>query len=215
MTLNTYIDHTLLKPFASQALVKKLCVEAIQYNFYAVCVSPYFVPFCATQLEGSSVKISSVIGFPYGYNSIKSKKEDISSILNQTDEFDVVVNLNAVVNEAWSTVENEIHEITSHVHAHGKVIKYILESANISSHALSQLCQVANQAGVDYIKTSTGVLGPGASVEHVQLMRKWADDKIQIKASGGIRDRATALAMIEAGATRIGASQSIAIVSEG
>ena len=212
MKLNQYIDHTLLSPFSTSEQVETLCREAMEYDFYSVCVSPYHTAMARKFLGNSAVKIASVIGFPYGYNSMSSKAENMNSIVNLIDEYDVVVNLQAVVNKDWQTVQTEIMELTQFAHQHKKVIKWIVESGNISEEALGQLCTFCNEAQVDFMKTSTGMLGTGATLSAVTFMRAHLDDTIAIKASGGIRDRESAMTYINAGATRIGASKSVEIV---
>ena len=214
MKLHKLIDHTLLSPFAEAHQAKKLCEEAIIHQFYSVCISPYFVPFCRQHLSGSQVRICTVIGFPFGYNSIASKQRDIESLLPTVDEFDIVINLQAVTNEDFNLIDNEAELLTNHVQQEGKVVKWIVESGNISSNHLRTLCDIMNTHRPDFIKTSTGVLGAGATLEAVTTMREYLHNDIQIKASGGIRDRQTALAMIQAGASRIGASKSVQIVGE-
>lgn len=214
MKLNRYIDHTLLSPFATHNEIEKLCQEAVDHKFYSVCVSPYFAIVAKNILIDSSVKVAVVIGFPYGYNSISSKKKNIISVSPYVDEVDVVINLQAVIAEDWHYLKKEINELTAEAHENNLVIKWIVESGNISLEQLKQLCEMCNEARVDFMKTSTGMLGTGATLEAIQTMREELDEGIQIKASGGIRDRETAIKFINAGATRIGASRSVAIVSE-
>ena len=212
MKLNKSIDHTNLGPFTPLEDIKTLCEEAIEYGFFAVCVSPYHTSFCHEFLKHSDVKISTVIGFPYGYDSIESKASNMTAIHLLVDEFDIVVNLQAVINNDWRHIEGEIAQLTHLAHQYNTIVKWIVESGNISESQLERLCAICNKANVDFMKTSTGMLGAGASVEAITFMRAHLDDDIQLKASGGIRDRNTALKMVKAGATRIGASKGIEIV---
>ena len=212
MKLNRFIDHTLLSPFATTAEIEKLCKEALEYNFYAVCVSPFFAKLAHDLLINSTTAVAIVVGFPYGYNSTKSKSVTISETNNLINEVDVVINLQALLSEDWNLISEEIHELTNQAHENNLVIKWIVESGNISTEQLTRLCAIANHAKIDFMKTSTGMLGTGATMEAVETMRRLLDDSIQIKASGGIRDRATALRYIQAGASRIGASKGIEIV---
>lgn len=214
MKVNAFIDHTILSPFTTTKQIDSLCQEAIDYAFYAICISPYFVSTANSKLKDTSVKISTVISFPYGHDPILSKKACMNSTAQFVDEFDVVVNLQAVVNENWDLVQQEIHELTSHAHSQQKIIKWIVESGNINKQQLARLCDICNEARVDFMKTSTGALGPGAVLFDVRFMRQHLDDSIAIKASGGIRDFITAASYIEAGARRIGTSSGVKIVRE-
>ena len=214
MKLNRYIDHTLLAPFATAQQVKSLCQEAIDYSFYAVCVSPYFARLAQKLLVNSDIKVSTVIAFPYGYESTSSKVACMEATVAAIDEYDVVVNLQAVMNEDWTLVQNEIITLTRQAHQQKKIIKWIVESGNISENYLLRLCEICNEANVDYMKTSTGMLGTGATLSAVNFMRAHLNNHISIKASGGIRDRQTALSYIEAGASRIGASRGVEMVTD-
>lgn len=209
MNLNRYIDHTLLNPFAKRQAVEQLCQEAIDYNFYAVCVSPFHTCVAYHLLEAYEIKLATVIGFPYGYDTIKNKLDAVAEALPIVDEFDIVINLQATSDENYDYLRDEITQLTTYAHDNNKLVKWIVESGNIPTSQLAQLCAIANEAKIDFMKTSTGMLGAGASVDSIKFMRSQLDEAIAIKASGGIRDRATALAMIDAGATRIGASRSV------
>lgn len=212
MKLNRNIDHTNLSPFSTFAEIEKLCQEAREYDFYAVCVSPYYAQVAHDLLIDSSTAVAIVVGFPYGYNNTKSKSATIAEAHKIVDEIDVVINLQALLAEDWKLISNEMHALTSQAHDAELVIKWIVESGNISAEQLNGLCDIANESQIDFMKTSTGMLGTGATMEAVTTMRKLLDPSIQIKASGGIRDQATALSYIEAGASRIGASKGIDIV---
>jgi len=212
--LNKFIDHTLLKPTCLVSDIEKLCAEAKQYDFAAVCVPPPFVKLAKEKTEGTSVKVATVIGFPFGYSAIEAKiAEIILAMVDGTEELDVVANITAIKNGDWTAIADEINHILPIVRSKQKVIKIIIESGVLTNDEIIKCCDIYGVAGIDYLKTSTGYADKGASVEAVTLFRKYLPDNVQIKASGGIRDYATAQSMIEAGATRIGCSAGVAIVS--
>ena len=211
MDLAKYIDHTLLKPQASQADIIKLCQEARVYNFCSVCVNPYWVAFCKNQLHGSDVKVCTVIGFPLGANTTDTKVFEAKKALQDgADELDMVVNLGAVKSADWNTVLADIQAVRNA--GENFTLKVIIETSVLTDEEKIQVCQLAEKAGADFVKTSTGFTGGGATVADVTLMRKTVSDKVQVKASGGVRTRADFDAMLEAGATRIGASAGVKIV---
>ena len=212
--LNKFIDHTLLKPTCLVSDIEKLCAEAKQYDFAAVCVPPPFVKLAKEKTEGTSVKVATVIGFPFGYSATEAKiAEIILAMVDGADELDVVANISAIKNGDWTAIADEINHILPIVRSKQKVIKIIIESGVLTNDEIIKCCDIYGVAGIDYLKTSTGYAEKGASVEAVVLFRKYLPDNVQIKASGGIRDYATAQLMIEAGATRIGCSAGVAIVS--
>ena len=212
--LNKFIDHTLLKPTCLVSDIEKLCAEAKQYDFAAVCVPPPFVKLAKEKTEGTSVKVATVIGFPFGYSATEAKiAEIILAMVDGADELDVVANISAIKNGDWTAIADEINHILPIVRSKQKVIKIIIESGVLTNDEIIKCCDIYGVAGIDYLKTSTGYAEKGASVEAVALFRKYLPDNVQIKASGGIRDYATAQLMIEAGATRIGCSAGVAIVS--
>ena len=214
MSLNKYIDHTILKPTCLVADIEKLCAEAKQYDFAAVCVPPNFVKLAKEKLAGSSVQVATVIGFPFGYSATEAKiAEIILAMVDGADELDVVANISAIKNGDWSAIADEINHIMPIIRSKGKVVKIIIESGVLTDDEIIKCCDIYGIAGIDYLKTSTGYAEKGASVEAVKLFRKHLPDQVQIKASGGIRDYATAQLMIDAGATRIGCSAGVAIVS--
>ena len=215
LPLNTFIEHTILKPDLTISEVQKLCSEAVQFSFAGICVPPYFVQDAVDILSGTGIDIVTVIGFPYGYSSTISKFEEAEEALHKgADHLDVVINIAAVKNNDWDTVENEIETLTRLVHAENKIIKVIAETGMMSEVELDLICKVANNAGIDYLKTSTGVNGPGATLEAVLNMRSALSKSIRIKASGGIRTAEFARELIKAGANRIGASKSVDMMSE-
>ena len=214
MPLNKYIDHTILKPTCLVSDIEKLCAEAKQYDFAAVCVPPNFVKLAKEKLAGSTVQVATVIGFPFGYSATEAKiAEIILAMVDGADELDVVANIAAIKNGDWTAIADEINHIMPIIRSKGKVVKIIIESGVLTDDEIIKCCDIYGIAGIDYLKTSTGYAEKGASVEAVKLFRKHLPDQVQIKASGGIRDYATAKLMIDAGATRIGCSAGVAIVS--
>lgn len=211
MDLAKYIDHTLLKPQATQADIIKLCQEARVYNFCSVCVNPYWVAFCKQQLHGSDVKVCTVIGFPLGANTTDTKVfEAKKALADGADELDMVVNLGAVKSGDWETVLSDIQAVRNA----GKnfTLKVIIETSVLTDEEKVKVCQLAEQAGADFVKTSTGFTGGGATASDVALMRKTVSERVQVKASGGVRTRQDFNAMLAAGATRIGASAGVKII---
>lgn len=213
MKLNQYIDHTILKPTTLIADIEKLCAEAKEYQFAAVCVPPNFVKKAKSLLEGSTVKVSTVIGFPFGYSAVEAKiAEIVLAIVDGADELDVVINISAIKNNDWQYLADEINHIMPIIRSKNKVIKVIIESGVLTDGEIIKCCDIYGLAGIDYLKTSTGYAEKGASVEAVKLFRKHLPAHVQIKASGGIRDYAFAKQLVDAGATRLGCSAGMAIV---
>ena len=214
MDLAHFIDHTLLKPDCTLPEIKVLCEEAKTHQFASVCIPPYYVKDAAHSLEGSEVKVSTVIGFPMGYSSTPSKVEEIKRSIDEgADEMDAVTNLCAVKNRNWNHLRNEMESLTTACHMRGKILKVILETGLLSEEEIIKLCEIIAEVQVDFAKTSTGYLGQGATVETVTLMRKILPLPIKIKASGGIRDRQFAEQLILAGANRLGSSSGVSIVT--
>ena len=215
MNIAHYIDHTVLKPTTLISDVEKICVEAIQYQFAAVCVPPLFVKKALALLNGTAVKVATVIGFPFGYSAIEAKvAETILAIIDGADELDLVINISAIKNNDWQFLASEINAILPIVRSKQKVIKIIIESGVLTDEEIITCCDLYGAAGVDFMKTSTGYAEQGATMHAVQLMRKHLADKIHIKASGGIKTYTFAKQLIAAGATRLGCSSSIQIVNE-
>ena len=214
MHIAQYIDHTLLKPTTTPDEIKKLCDEAALYSFAAVCVPPPLVRLAKKYLSGSSVKVATVIGFPFGYSATAAKQAEAEqAIVDGADELDMVINLVALKSGDWAYIGSEIKTITETAHHHQRLVKVIIESGILSGEEIIQCCTLCAAAGVDFVKTSTGYAEKGASVEAVQLMRKHLPSTIQIKASGGIRTYDFAKQLVNAGATRLGCSASVAIVT--
>lgn len=214
MPINKYIDHTILKPTCLISDIEKLCAEAKQYDFAAVCVPPNFVQLAKEQVAGSEVKVATVIGFPFGYSATEAKiAEIILAMVDGADELDVVANISAIKNGDWSAIADEINHILPIIRSKGKAVKIIIESGVLTNEEIIKCCDIYGIAGIDFLKTSTGYAEKGASVEAVELFRKHLPEAVKIKASGGIRDYATAKQMIDAGATRIGCSAGVSIVT--
>lgn len=210
--LALYIDHTLLKPEADQNAIKTLCEEAKEYGFASVCVNPMWVPFCAEELKGSSVKVCTVVGFPLGVTSTEAKVcETRRAIQDGVSEIDMVIKIGAVKSGLWSDVEEDIRAVVQAAKP-SAIVKVILETASLTREEKVKASQIAQAAGADFVKTSTGFGKGGATIEDVRLMRETVGSSMGVKASGGVRDYRTALQMIEAGANRIGTSSGVAII---
>lgn len=208
-----YIDHTLLKPDAPLEEFAKLCKEAIQYGFKSVCVNSSRVPYVTKQLQGTSVLVCSVVGFPLGAMDSRVKAfETRRAIEEGAKEIDMVLNVGALKSKDLKTVEEDIRAVRRATRP-TTTLKVILETCLLTNDEKVLACELAKKAGADFVKTSTGFSGGGATVEDVALMRRTVGPKMGVKASGGIRDFATASAMIAAGATRLGTSSSVAIVT--
>jgi deoxyribose-phosphate aldolase len=206
------IDHTLLKPEASRADIEKLCNEARQFKFASVCVNPCNVRLVAGLLEGTFVKVCSVVGFPLGASKKEVKAyETRRALLDGAKEIDMVMNVGAMKSGDLRLVEEDMREVKETCGSR-VITKVILETALLTDEEKVQACRIAKKVGMDFVKTSTGFGPGGATVEDVRLMRSIVGERMGVKASGGIRDTETAVRMVEAGATRIGASASVKIV---
>lgn len=213
MNIAQYIDHTILKPTTLLSDIEKLCAEARQYGFAAVCVPPNFVKKAKELTDGSAVKVATVIGFPFGYSAVEAKiAEILLAIVDGADELDVVINISAIKNNDWGYLADEINHIMPIVRSKNKVIKIIIESGILTEEEIVKCCAIYGTAGIDYLKTSTGYAEKGATVEAVRLFRQHLPANIGIKASGGIRDYVFAKQLVDAGATRLGCSAGVAIV---
>lgn len=213
--LAALIDHTLLKPDATAQHIAQLCGEAALYHFAAVCVPPVFVKQAAAALSGTGVNVATVIGFPLGYNHTGIKLAEIElAAANGATEMDMVINLGAVKNTNRHYLETEIAAASRLTHqTAGALLKVIIETALLTPPEIEQICHICANAGADFVKTSTGFSGGGATVAAVELMRKTLPPQVKIKASGGIRTRQDALDMVKAGANRLGCSASVNIVA--
>lgn len=216
---NSYIDHTLLGATAKISDIKKLCDEAKQYSFKAVCVNPCYVRLAKEQLKGSNVLVATVVGFPLGANTFEMKKaEALDAIKNGADEIDMVVNVGMVKDHNWEYVRRDIEKVhnacKTNILFGKKALKVILETCYLTKEEIVEVCKIASEVGADFVKTSTGFGIGGAKVEDVKLMKESISPSMEVKASGGIRDLATLKAMVEAGATRIGSSSGVKIMEE-
>ncbi len=209
------IDHTVLKPTTTIANIEQLCAEAVQWGFAAVCVPPLFVRKAREQTAGTDVKVATVIGFPFGYSAIEAKvAETVLAIVDGADELDVVINISAIKNNDWQFLAGELNTLLPLIRKREKVVKIIIESGILTDEEIIKCCDLYGAAGVDFMKTSTGYAEKGATVEAVKLMRRHLADTVKIKASGGIKNYTFARQLIDAGADRLGCSNSVAIVSE-
>jgi len=214
----SYIDHTLLKPTATHIDINKICNEALVYGFAAVCVPPPLVKVARSLVlpdisDARTVKVATVIGFPFGYSTTKAKLAELAqAIADGADELDIVISLVALKEGDWAQLEEEMRILTERAHAAGKIVKVIIESGILTDEEILQCCSIYSRVGVDFLKTSTGYAEKGATVAAVRLMREHLPPRVKIKASGGIRDYAFAAALVEAGADRLGCSASVEIV---
>lgn len=213
MKLNTYIDHTLLKPEATESDIERICAEAKEFNFKAVCINPCFVKLASKLLFGTEVSVCTVIGFPLGANHGQTKVfETTHAISDGADEIDMVVNIGDVKNGNFSKVGREIEEILVECKKNNKVLKVIFETCLLSNQEITKLCEICKDLQVDFVKTSTGFSTGGATEEVVKLMKDTVGPNVGVKASGGVRSKEDAFKMIKAGATRIGASSGVKIM---
>lgn len=209
------IDHTLLKPDANEAQIAQLCHEARKYNFAAVCVNPVHVQLCAQLLKGSAVRVSTVIGFPLGATPPEVKAYETRQALDDgATEIDMVINIGALKSKDYALVARDIATVVATAHAGGAIVKVIIEAALLTDEEKVIASKLSQEAGADFVKTSTGFASGGATVADVALIRRTVGPKMGVKAAGGIRTYADAQKMIEAGATRIGASASVRIMQE-
>ena len=210
MELNKFIDHTLLKPTATEADIKKLCEEAKEHNFYSVCINPFWVKFASECLKNTGVKVACVVGFPLGANTLETKIfEAKRAVQDGATELDMVMNQGLFKMKKYKEVADEIQEVCSATNA---IVKVIVETSNLSKDEIIEACKLINTTDAHFIKTSTGFIGEGAKLEDVKIMKEYISPNKQVKASGGIRDKETALKFIEAGVTRLGTSSGTTIV---
>lgn len=208
----SYIDHTQLKANAAMDDIDKLCDEAVEYGFCSVCVNTTWTAHCAKRLKGTGVKVASVVGFPLGAMASRSKAYEAKvAVEDGADEIDMVLNIGALKSGDLKLVEDDIRAVVESSRP-GAITKVIIETSLLTDEEKVTACQLAKKAGADFVKTSTGFSTGGATVEDVALMRRTVGEKMGVKASGGIRSLEDAIKMIDAGATRLGASSGIAIV---
>ena len=213
MELNKYIDHTLLKADATSADIKKICDEAVKYDFKSVCVNSCYTSLVKKSLENSSVLVCTVVGFPLGAMSIKSKAfEAKTAIEDGADEIDMVINIGKLKEQDYDYVEKDIQAVRDATK--GKVLKVIIETCLLTDEEKKKACEISVKCAADFVKTSTGFSTSGADADDVALMRKSVSDRVKVKASGGIRDYKKSLEMIEKGADRLGVSAGVNIYKE-
>lgn len=208
------IDHTILKANASEAEVRKVCEEALEYGFASVCINPANISLASEMLKGSKVKVCTVIGFPLGANTSAVKAfETDDAIKNGAQEVDMVINIGKLKDKDYEYVKNDIKAVVDA--SKGRALsKVIIETCLLTDEEKAKACELAKEAGADYVKTSTGFSTGGATPEDIKLMRETVGPEMGVKASGGVRTYEDAMAVVENGATRIGASASIAIVEQ-
>ena len=210
--IRTYIDHTLLKPDATPEQIRRLCTEADENGFASVCVKPAYVPLAEELLKDSAVNVCTVIGFPLGMNATAIKAaEALKAVQDGADELDMVIQVGQLKSGNLAYVEDDIRAVVEA--GGGRLVKVIIETALLTDEEKVTACQLAQRAGADFVKTCTGFSGGAASVHDIALMRKTVGPDMGVKASGGVRDYASAVALIEAGATRIGTSSGVAIAA--
>ena len=211
MNLAKLIDHTILKPIAQRADIERVCAEARKYGFCSVCINPVWVAYAKQLLKGSDVKVCTVIGFPLGANTSAVKAYETKDALNNgADEIDKVINIGALKDKDYDTVLADIQAVRQACQSH--TLKVIIETSQLTDDEKVKACEISAQAGADFVKTSTGFTGGGATAADVALMKKSIPAHMQVKASGGVRTREDFDAMVSAGATRIGASSGVKIV---
>lgn len=211
MKINAYIDHTLLKATATYQEVEQLCTEALQYQFKSVCIPSFIVKKAHGLLANSSVKVCTVVGFPLGNSSTFAKEAETRFAVEQgADEIDMVINQSAIFSGDWEYVATDIRRVR--MACKGKILKVILETCHLTDEEITQACKIAEKEEADFVKTSTGFATQGATFHAVQLMKEAVSNKVQIKASGGIRDVETAMKYIDFGVSRLGTSSGVAII---
>ncbi|WP_162140314.1 deoxyribose-phosphate aldolase [Haploplasma axanthum] len=211
MQLNKYIDHTKLGANVSKEQIDKLIKEAKEYNFKSVCVNPIWVAYAKEQLKGTDVLVCTVIGFPHGtHTPIIKTQETLDAVINGADEIDVVINVTALKQGNYETILDELEGVV--IAAGGRTVKVIIETCYLTKEEIIKASELTVEAGADFVKTSTGFGTGGAKVEDVKLMKETVGKDAEVKASGGVRTYEDAMAMIEAGATRIGTSNGVDIV---
>ncbi len=212
--IGSMIDHTLLKPDATHDQIAQLCYEARKYNFASVCVNPSHVKLCAELLKGSQAKVCTVIGFPLGATATDVKVFEAKNAIKEgATEIDMVINIGALKSGDLELVAKDIRSVVLAGHEGNALVKVIIETSLLTREEKITACLISKEAGADYVKTSTGFSGGGATVEDIELMRKVVGPTIGVKASGGVRTREDAENMIKAGATRIGASAGVKIIA--
>lgn len=215
MELAKIIEHTHLSANTLLSDVERLCKEAKEHHFYGVCVPPYFVKNAVRLLQNSMVRVVTVVGFPMGYSTTPAKVEEVKRAIDEgASEVDVVVNIAAIKHKNWSYVRNDLDAVTRSTHLKGKTIKVILETPLLDESEIIELCTMCNELDVNYVKTATGFHGTNTTPELITFIKQHISSSIKIKASGGIHTKEQVLALLEAGASKIGTSKGIQIISE-
>ncbi len=213
--LAQYIDHTILHPKTTLKDIEILCNEAVQYHFYGVCIPPYYIDQAKRILAPSSVKIVSVAGFPLGFGKTNTKIDELMKVADAgADEIDVVMNVNAVKNNDFEYLRNEINSLVTASGIKSVILKVILETCYLTSKEIETVCRICMEEEVHFVKTSTGFGTKGAVLEDIKLIKSIVGDKVKIKASGGIKNKELMVQFIQAGANRIGTSSAVKIVQE-
>ena len=210
--MNGYIDSTNLKAYATIEDITKLCEDAIKYHFATVCVNPYYVPLAKDLLEDSTTEVCTVVGFPLGMSTTEVKVyEAINAIENGADEVDMVINIGALKDKEYDYVKSEIEQVRNVLD--GKVLKVIIETCYLTEDEIKKMTEICNETFVNFIKTSTGFGSRGASVEDIEIINKYKNDLLEVKASGGIKTSEDAEKFLKLGVTRIGTSNGVEIIS--
>ncbi|WP_027398745.1 deoxyribose-phosphate aldolase [Anaerovorax odorimutans] len=213
--LNQYFDHTMLKAEATENDIKKICNEAKEYEFYAVCVNSSYVETAKKELKGTKIKVACVVGFPLGACTTEVKGFETNwACKNGANEIDMVINLGAFKDKRYDYVLKDIKEVVEVAEEYNAIVKVILETCLLSDDEIIKACEISKEAGAAFVKTSTGFNSSGATADHIKLMKDTVGNEMQVKASGGIRTLEKALEMINAGADRIGSSSSVFIINE-
>ena len=211
-SISTYIEQTNLKPIFTDADVYQLVEDAAKYEFHGICLPPFWVKKAHREISGRDIKLVTVIGFPLGYNMTETKIEEAKvALIDGANELDMVMNISAF-KSGMPWVKIEMAKLANLSHQNEAILKVIIETAYLSDDEIIKACLLCRDAGVDFVKTSTGFATEGAKLEHIKLMRDTLPDHVGIKASGGIKDYKTAVELINAGANRIGTSSGVAIV---
>lgn len=214
MNIAATIDHTVLKPDSTLTDVQKVCVEAATHRFASVCILPWYVQRACDILAPEGIAVCTVVGFPLGAATTSSKVAESEIALRQgAREIDMVASITALKSGLYDEVYDDIREVTQATHALGGIVKVIIETCLLNDDEKRRMCSIVTQAGADFIKTSTGFSTGGATLDDVRLLRQYVGPSVKVKASGGIRDRETALDMLEAGAERLGTSSGVVIIS--
>ena len=215
MHLSQYIDHSYLRPDCNEEIIDKLVSEAMEYNFKAICIPPMYLQYARDKAIGRTFLLCTVAGFPIGYDHVEAKLASLSRSADLgADEVDVVINLSAVKTGHWELTKTELKSLHETAHEREVVLKCIIEAQLLTEDEIIHMCEISNELGLDYVKTSTGFFGDPVKEEIIRLLRRNLDPSIKIKASGGINRYHQAVQMIRAGADRIGCSQSVNIVKQ-